>query len=152
MFSGCNIDINDLKSGSPNISNNWDKSSINITPSENKSISTRTQNFQFNYLDILDKLQTQNEVEVAVILEDNVNLSCYGSITVCRPIYEKKKQHYLTAEDEVLSTLSKDDFRLIAKGTLDPSFGGFITKSGLEKLKLNPKVIDIQPSKVVEIE
>jgi len=102
-------------------------------------------------LKILEEFENNKWVRVAVLLEDDSNLSCKGTVEECRPIYEKKKLHYLIEQEEVLSTLTEGDFKLIQKGTLTPAFDGYITKVGFEKLILNPNVMAIEADREVEL-
>ncbi|MBI2144002.1 hypothetical protein HYU17_02520 [Candidatus Woesearchaeota archaeon] len=90
---------------------------------------------------ILDELEEKSEVLVIVSLkEPNLTDKEVKEIKTKKQIYKQK-------QDEVLSTLSLKDFKTKNIYTLSPGFSGYITKSGLEKLKIDPNVNNIHLSR-----
>lgn len=97
---------------------------------------------------VVNALENQTEVEVIVKLrKDNFTDFSYMSVE------ERKAKREWTHEiimrevddvqDKVIPFLTESEFRLTTKFELSPSFYGYITKEGLEKLKNNPLVESI---------
>lgn len=121
-----------------------------LTPDENKNCNfVGTEGNPNLVVDplVIEKLQNQTEVYVTVRLIDDSNI-IYGTP---RQIYEQKAEYFKQAEEGVISTLNKSEFRLDYRYTIINAFGGYITRDGLEKLTMNPKVLVIETDREVSV-
>jgi hypothetical protein len=97
------------------------------------------------YIDpmVLDKLAINNSTRVIVMLDDNDGLIKEEMSA------NDRKEFYRKSEESVLNTLSKDDFVLEYKFNIINAFGGYISRSGLEKISMNDKVIRVESEKML---
>ena len=92
---------------------------------------------------VIEELEKELEIRVGVQLIDNIeidtNISLYGK----KDYDEKNKirsRYYTKFSNSVLANFSESDFKVRHIFQLDPSFSGYLTKSGLEKLKKDYRV------------
>src|SRR3989338_8604093 len=93
--------------------------------------------------EVFEQLKTKPKVLVTVVLDDDSNISFKDSKLEKRVIFENKKKYFEEIEGQVISTLAKDEFDLDYKFSIMNAFSGYITTSGLNKLKLNSRVMSI---------
>ena len=91
---------------------------------------------------ILDAFNNQSWVNVIVRLVDNSNITITSTKEEKTELIRQRDGWFEPKIDEVLSTLSEDEFVSLRK--LSNGFGGSITIEGFDKLINNPAVSEIQ--------
>lgn len=99
--------------------------------------------------EIIKSFDLQPEIYVSVLLRDESNLVYEGDFKQRENTFDLKRKYFEKSHEEVLSTLTKKDFRLEYRYTTINAFTGFLTRSGLEKLKMNTKVETIETNKMI---
>jgi PGF-pre-PGF domain-containing protein len=101
---------------------------------------------------VLSKFESEDEVDVIVILED-VKQPSKKSLPKTKKQEPPKQKDVLIKEreEEVLSSLDISDFRVKRKYSTVAAFSGKLTKKGLEKLKKNPNVKGIYIDELVYV-
>ncbi|MHB1055273.1 MAG: S8 family peptidase, partial [Thermoleophilia bacterium] len=96
---------------------------------------------------ILDKLQQSNEVSVIVTLDDSMpeeaRVSPADDLDTKRNKLEKKKGAVHSRQQDTLSGLDAQDFKVKHQYQTFSSIAGSVTQSGLNKLRNNPNVVRI---------
>lgn len=85
--------------------------------------------------------------EVIVRLKDNSGIVVEGSIEEKKKLMKQRDEWFKPIVEEVLSTLSEDEFRSYGKSS--DGFGGQITKEGVDKLIKNKNVRKISWPKTI---
>ncbi|MBI2548047.1 hypothetical protein HYW21_01735 [Candidatus Woesearchaeota archaeon] len=116
----------------------------------NESMSNFDEEIEGLFVDpqVVSDLESNDEVLVSVLLKGDRNLICDRTVRGCHAEYEKNADYYQGLEQEVLSTLDEGDIKLINMMSSSPSFSGYVTEKGLEKLITNPNVLRIDGDKV----
>jgi len=104
--------------------------------SESKTVSSTE--LPLGDIDEIEKTLKEGEVNVIIWLKDNQFTS---------PEYQgnldEKRAEIKQIQDKVLSVLSKDEFKLKYRYKVTNGFAGAISKSGFDKLKNHPDVVQI---------
>jgi len=95
---------------------------------------------------VYEKLEEEEEAHVIIVLKDKrMSLTTMekGVLKIDEEALEVKKGLVKAAQDNVLSTLTRSDFRLEHKYKVTSTITGFVTDKGLQKLKDDPNVESI---------
>jgi hypothetical protein len=100
---------------------------------------TNASNYTAEYdAGILEAFKNDTWVPVLVRLVDNSNITITGTKDERRVLSKQVYDWFQPVIDEVLGTLSGDEFRLIGKRS--DGFEGYVTKEGFDKLLVNAAV------------